>query len=132
MEKSVGQWMTEPLRRYAEFSGRSRRKEYWWFALFGGLIGIVLSIVDLTLGGTDALANALAGAGVGPFGGLFALAMIVPNLAVSFRRLHDLDKSAWWVLLGLIPIIGGLILLFWFVQRGTIGSNRFGADPVTD
>jgi uncharacterized membrane protein YhaH (DUF805 family) len=98
------------LRDYANFSGRSPRSEYWWFHLFCSLVlifGIVLLFFDL----------------------LIALALILPLVAVNIRRLHDLDKSGWWILIGIIPIAGPIILLFWHISPGTIGDNRFGRDP---
>jgi uncharacterized membrane protein YhaH (DUF805 family) len=129
MEKSAMQWMVEPIRKYATFSGRARRAEYWWFYLFFVLLFTALTIVDVIIFGYDPesgdpTANLLAG--------LAALALLLPMLGVSVRRLHDRDKSGWWLLWGLLPLIGGLILLYQYVQRGTIGDNRFGADPVSD
>lgn len=123
MDKSATQWMVEPLRNYANFQGRARRKEYWWFELLVIVVSFVLSIVDTMIFGATF-------AGIGMLGGMAALALLVPNLAVGVRRLHDRDQSGWWLLLGAVPLIGGLILLFWFVQRGTVGDNRFGADPL--
>jgi uncharacterized membrane protein YhaH (DUF805 family) len=127
MEKSAIGWMLTPLQKYASFSGRARRAEYWWFGLFVLLATIVLTSVDYMLLGADTMDQY----GFGPMAGIFSLGILVPSIAVSFRRLHDLDRSAWWVLIGLIPFIGSLILLFWYVQRGTVGDNRFGPDPVT-
>jgi uncharacterized membrane protein YhaH (DUF805 family) len=126
-EKSATQWMAEPIRKYATFEGRARRAEYWWFELFLILVSIVLAIVDMSVFGLEFLKDY---GGIGPIGGLFSLAMLVPSLAVSVRRLHDKDKSGWYLLIGLIPLVGGIILLVWFCQRGTIGDNRFGPDPV--
>jgi uncharacterized membrane protein YhaH (DUF805 family) len=127
MEKSAIQWMVVPLRQYATFTGRARRREYWWFTLLTVLVNIVLGIVDGAVMGGATLAQF---GGIGPLGAIAALALIIPGLAVSFRRMHDLDRSAWWLLLGLLPLIGGLILLYWYVQRGTVGGNRFGPDPL--
>lgn len=127
MEKSATQWMTEPLRKYATFSGRARRKEYWWYQLFAGLVVVGLTIVDSMLFEFDRIADY---GGAGPLVGLAALALIVPSIAVSVRRLHDLDKSAWYLLIGLIPLIGGIILFIWYVSRGTVGDNGFGSDPL--
>jgi uncharacterized membrane protein YhaH (DUF805 family) len=126
MDKSATQWMVEPIRKYASFSGRARRAEYWWFSLFLALGSFVLAILDSIVFGVATVADY----GIGPLGGLFSLGLIIPSIAVSFRRLHDLDRSAWWLLLGLIPLIGALVLLFWYVQRGTVGDNRFGPDPL--
>ena len=122
------EWMLMPLRRYAEFSGRSRRKEYWMFAL--GLI-IVYALCFLVLGGLGAAASDREGGGA-----LFmipimilALALFIPSLAVQVRRFHDQDKSGWFVLLSLIPFVGGLVVLVFMCLEGTRGPNRFGPDP---
>ncbi len=126
MEKSATQWMMEPLRKYAQFGGRARRAEYWWYILFTIGLNIVLSIADFVIFGIDRGGFG----GIGPLAGLAALALLVPGLAVSFRRIHDIDRSAWWLLIGLIPLIGGIVLIYWFCQRGTVGANQFGADPI--
>lgn len=127
------EWMLLPLRRYADFSGRSCRREYWMFALMHGVIGMLLYLPVLT-----AIAGAPAGPppailGVAlPLFALYVLVMAVPALAVQVRRLHDLDRSAWGLLWGLLPVAGLFILLYFMGQRGTAGPNRYGADPVTD
>lgn len=111
--------------KYVTFEGRARRSELWWFALFILLGNIVFGLLDALLFG------AMAGGGeFSPLGSLFSLAVFLPSIAVGVRRLHDLDRSGWWYLLVLIPLIGMLVLLFFFVQRGTAGPNRFGADPL--
>jgi uncharacterized membrane protein YhaH (DUF805 family) len=127
MEKTATQWMVEPIRKYATFGGRARRAEYWWFFVFNLIVSIVLAIVDMVVFGSEWLKSY---GGIGPLGAIFSLALLVPGLAVSVRRLHDRDKSGWFLLIGLIPLVGGIILLVWFVQRGTVGDNRFGPDPV--
>lgn len=117
-------WFLMALKKFADFSSRSRRKEYWFFVLFYLLIYIVLAIVDNMTG----MAKAEYG-GVGPLGGLFMLAMIVPSIAVAARRLHDIGKSGWWQLLAIVPLIGAIVLLIWYVKDGEPGTNRFGANP---
>lgn len=112
------------LSNYATFSGRAPRSEFWWFYLFLLLGNTVLGLVDSAFFGT-----APDGSPVSLLGGIFSLAMILPTIAVGVRRLHDRDMSGWWYLLFLIPLLGTLILIFFFVQRGTVGPNRFGADP---
>lgn len=107
------------LNKYATFSGRAWRPEYWWFALFSYFGGVILGIVDRILFGPD----------VGVLGAIWGLALIVPAVAVGVRRMHDLDRSGWWLLIGLIPLLGALILIYWFVQAGTRGSNRYGPEP---
>jgi uncharacterized membrane protein YhaH (DUF805 family) len=92
------------------------------------IIMIVLSIIESILG----LRSAQGEAGYyssGPLTGLLGLALLLPSLGVSARRLHDTDHSAWWLLLNLIPIVGWLVLLYWYVKAGTAGANQFGADP---
>lgn len=115
-------FMFRPLARYGDFSGRAQRAEYWWFALFCVAGSIAAAILDLVLG-SDLVD------GFGLFGLVFALAIILPSLSVAIRRLHDTDRSGWWVCLGLIPLIGTIILLIWYASDGTAGANRFGPDP---
>lgn len=140
------EWMLMPLKRYADFSGRSRRKEYWMYLLFLIIVGIAIGVVEALLGLSATVAN------TGPISALFSLATLVPSIAVSVRRLHDTDRSGWWVLLPLLPygallvgvfttnaallIIGGLAvfaaasaLLVFMCIDGTRGPNRFGGDP---
>lgn len=133
------EWMLLPLKRYAQFSGRSRRKEYWFFFLFLLIVSMVLMALDsmLGLGGstsrdfersaTGMSASYYSSAGILTF--IFALATFIPNLAVAIRRLHDTDRSGWWLLIGLIPLVGAIVLLVFFLTDGTRGPNRFGPDP---
>ena len=109
-------WMLMPLRRYAEFSGRSQRKEFWMFVLFYVIVMVVLGIVEGALGLTG-----MVGA-YGPLTALFLLGIIVPLIAVSIRRMHDQDRSGWWIL---VPIVN----LVFYCLEGTKGDNRFGPDP---
>jgi uncharacterized membrane protein YhaH (DUF805 family) len=122
-------WMLMPLKRYADFNGRSRRKEYWMFALFTFIVYIVL--YALMFMGMDYETGQPGVLGMLAMGllGLFALGVLVPSIAVAVRRFHDQDKSGWFVLLALIPFIGGLILLVFMCLEGTRGPNRFGEDP---
>ncbi len=101
------------FQKYADFTGRARRSELWWFVLFTVAVNFVLQLVGL-----EALA------------GLFALAVLIPSIAVGVRRLHDLDRTGWWYLLVLLPVIGWLVLIFFYIQPGTTGENRFGPDPM--
>ena len=117
-------WATLPLKRYAEFNGRSRRKEYWMFMLLAIGIYIVASILDRIAG-----MNGMIAGRYGPITMLVALGLLVPSIAVSIRRLHDSDRSGWWLLLGLVPMVGEIIVLVFMVLKGTRGANRFGADP---
>ena len=132
-------WMLLPLKRYAKFSGRARPKEFWMFILFLLLCMTGLAIVETTLGLGHTQKwvrhdnwNYAAGAyhEAGLLVKLFLLGIIIPKIAVAVRRLHDSDKSGWWVLLWLIPFIGWIILFIFLVRGGTRGPNRFGDDPV--
>jgi len=127
------EWMIMPYRRYAEFGGRSRRLEYWLFALFTVLVNAVLVAlfghVELTGAGVQyPLLYGVTG-GSGPIGGLFALVNFIPSLAVAVRRLHDQDRSGWLLLLFFVPILGWFALLVIFLLNGTDGPNRYGPDP---
>ncbi len=123
---STFDWMIAPLRNYATFTGRARRSEFWWFIVFMIIVSTLLGGIDIGIFGLRWLSS---GNPMGPLSSLASLALVIPSIAVSVRRLHDLDKSGWWYLLGLIPLIGALILLIWFASSGTAGSNRFGAEP---
>ena len=111
------------LKRYATFSGRSARGEYWYFLLFYFLILIALTVLDVLTG----LFN--ESSGIGLLTGLFAWAMFIPSLAVSIRRLHDTAHSGWWFLITFIPVIGGIWLLVYMVQDSADGDNRYGPNP---
>jgi uncharacterized membrane protein YhaH (DUF805 family) len=102
--------------KYVQFGGRACRSEYWYWTLFVIIATIVANIIDATLG-------------LGFVGGIVGLGLFLPGLAVSARRLHDIDRTFWWVLLA-FTIIGTLVLIYWACQRGTAGPNRFGADPL--
>ncbi|MEC9492142.1 DUF805 domain-containing protein [Flexistipes sp.] len=116
-------WYLEALKKYAVFSGRSRRKEYWYFFLFNLIIHFILIIID-TLTGTY---NQEAGMGL--LSTIYFFAVLLPGIAVSVRRLHDTNRRGWWILLSLIPIIGAIVLLIFMVQDSTPGENRFGSNP---
>ena len=116
-------WYLEVLRKYLVFEGRARRKEYWFFVLFNIIIAMILAIIDSTIGTLN------PETGVGLLSGVYSLAVLIPTIAVAIRRLHDTDRSGWWLLILLVPIIGGLVLLVFFVLDGTPGSNQFGPNP---
>lgn len=116
-------WYLEVLKKYAVFSGRARRKEYWYFFLFHLIISFVLGFTDGFLGTFN------VAAGIGLLGGIYALAVLLPSIAVSVRRLHDTDRSGWWVLISFVPIIGFIVLLVFMVQDSTSGENRYGSNP---
>jgi len=116
-------WYFEVLKKYAVFSGRARRKEYWYFFLFNIIVSIVLGVIDGITGSFS------PEAGMGLLGGIYALAVLIPGIAVSVRRLHDTDRSGWWLLIALIPLIGAIVLLVFMVQDSKPGQNQFGSNP---
>lgn len=118
--------VTTVLSKYATFQGRAARPEYWWWVLATLIFFIALAIVDGAVFAPMMGHEAFSVDAAQPLSSLASLALLLPNLAVSVRRLHDTDRSGWWLLLGLIPIIGTLVLLFFMIQRGTDGANRFG------
>jgi uncharacterized membrane protein YhaH (DUF805 family) len=118
------EWMILPLKRYADFEGRSRRKEYWMFVLGLVIVAVAVTLIELLLG----LEGSVAGS-YGPLTLLLFLAVFIPGIAVQVRRFHDQDKSGWFVLIGLIPFIGSLIVFVFMLLEGTRGPNRFGPDP---
>lgn len=109
------------LSKFADFSGRARRREYWTFALVNGLIALILLILGLAFGEDSPASNIMVT--------IFYLIMLVPNLSVSVRRLHDIGKSGWYMFLSLIPLIGGLILLIWSLMDSEPGENQYGKNP---
>jgi uncharacterized membrane protein YhaH (DUF805 family) len=124
-------WMLMPLRRYAEFEGRSRRKEYWMFALLNLLIGLFVGLVfvvgyyaDMSQGEMDTYLMPAVWLAC-----LYSLATLIPGIALAIRRLHDTDRSGWNLLWGLVPFVGGFILLYFYVSEGDRRPNRFGPDP---
>ena len=118
------EWMLMPVKRYADFNGRSRRKEYWMFVLGVVILVVLLSIIEGILG-----LSGMVGGVYGPLTTLAMLGLLIPGLAVQVRRFHDQDKSGWFVLLGFIPLLGGLVVLVFMCLSGTQGPNRFGPDP---
>lgn len=116
-------WYLAVVKKYAVFSGRARRKEYWMFILFYTLFGIVAMVLDNVLGTT------VAGLGYGLFYCVFVLAMVLPSLGVGVRRLHDVGKSGWFLFIVLIPIVGAIWLLVLACSDGIAGPNKYGANP---
>ena len=102
---------------YVKFDGRASRPAFWWWFLFGILVGIGANIIDAIIGS------------FGVVSGLAALALLLPNLSVAIRRLHDTDHSGWWVLIGLIPIIGWIVLLIFYLRQSDPGENQYGPPP---
>lgn len=123
-------WYLKVLKNYVTFTGRASRSEFWFYFLFNVIFAIVAMILDNILG-----TKIQVGGQSLPYGYvyiLYALATFVPGLAVSVRRLHDVDKSGWFYFILLIPIIGGIWLLVLFCTEGTRGENKYGLDPLTN
>jgi uncharacterized membrane protein YhaH (DUF805 family) len=116
-------WYLEVLKKYAIFNGRSRRSEYWYFVLYNVLFSVIALLIDVVTGTYD------RAIGLGLVGGIYSLGVLIPSLAVTVRRLHDTDRSGWWLLVGLIPILGWIVLLVYYVQDGSPDNNRYGANP---
>jgi uncharacterized membrane protein YhaH (DUF805 family) len=115
------QWYLAVLKNYAGFSGRARRQEFWMFVLVNFVISVVLSILDAIIGTQTS--------GVGLLSGIYALAVLIPSIAVAIRRLHDTDRSGWWILIGLVPCVGFIILIVFYAMEGVRGDNQYGPDP---
>jgi len=120
--------MFQPFKKYADFQGRARRSEYWLFWLFCFIVGLVIGVLRLATGGMEAMQSGRLDA-MGVVNLLFSLAVLIPSLAVAFRRLHDTNRSAWWILIAFIPILGWIALIVFYLLPGTPGPNRFGPDP---
>ncbi len=110
-------WYIDVLRKYAVFSGRARRKEFWMYVLFYIIIVVVLSVVESMIGIPFILS------------GLYTLALIIPSIAVTVRRLHDTGRSGWWWFIGFVSVIGGIVLLVFMVLDSQPGDNEYGANP---
>lgn len=120
---SFGEALPLFFKNFANFNGRSSRGAYWWLVLINFLIGFGLGLVDGLVFG-----DFVRGSGIGILGLLWSLAVLIPGISLGFRRLHDVDKTAWWMLIALIPIVGAIVLIFFTVQEGTPGTNKFGPD----
>lgn len=116
-------WFVTVLKRYAQFSGRASRSEYWYFVLIYILASVLLGFLDGFLGTYSYTAD------VGLLSGILILGLLIPSLAVSVRRLHDTNKSGWWLLIGLIPLIGGIVLLVFTCQKSDPQPNQYGTEP---
>jgi len=110
-------WYLTVLKKYAVFSGRAHRKEYWMFFLFNTIIASVLGFVERLAGSP------------GVVGSLYGLAVLIPSVSVSVRRLHDTNRSGWWLLIELVPLIGSIVLLVFMVQDSQPGENQHGPNP---
>ena len=110
-------WYLKVITNYVGFTGRARRKEYWMYCLFYIIIGIAIGVVERVISMDGVLS------------GLYSLALLLPSIAVSIRRMHDTGRSGWWLLLNFIPILGWLIFLFFTVQDSQPGENEYGPNP---
>ena len=117
-------YFIDVVKKYAVFSGRARRSEYWFFILFYTILSIVLSYVD-------AIAGLMIVEGVGMLSSLLALGLLLPSIGVTIRRLHDSGKSGWWLLFMMIPIIGWIVGLIFMVLGSSEGDNKYGANPIS-
>ena len=118
-----GEAVSRGFRKYSTFSGRATRAESWWWVLFTVLAGIVLAVVDIFTGTMGMFGDS------GLLGGLFELATLIPSLALGARRLHDINRTGWWLLLAFVLLIGLIVLIVWAIKRGDKGPNKYGPDP---
>jgi uncharacterized membrane protein YhaH (DUF805 family) len=117
------EWYLQALRRYTDFSGRSRRKEYWMFALFTVIFSVTTTILDYILGTDSFILN------TGFLSFIYGLGIFIPTISVSVRRLHDTGKSGWMLLVAIIPLIGAIWLLVLFLTDSAPGENQYGSNP---
>lgn len=106
---------------YCRFQGRSSRSEYWWWVLFVAILSFCIGIIEGILGFSMTAVQATSG--------ILSLALLLPGLGLSVRRLHDINKSGWWILLGLIPVVGAIVLIIWFAQNSQMQDNQYGPVP---
>lgn len=106
---------------YCRFQGRSSRSEYWWWVLFVAILSFGIGIVEGILGFSMTAVQATSG--------ILSLVLLLPGLGLSVRRLHDINKSGWWILLGLIPVVGGIVLIIWFARNSQMQDNQYGPVP---
>jgi uncharacterized membrane protein YhaH (DUF805 family) len=116
-------WYFEALRKYADFSGRARRREYWVFTLISTAINIWLTLADMVVGTYD------EDSGFSLLSSIYTLAVFIPSLAVTVRRLHDTDRSGWWMLIAFVPCVGAIVLLVFTLSDSTPGENQYGPSP---
>ena len=116
-------WYLKVLKQYADFNGRARRKEYWMFTIFNIIFGGIAMTLDSVFG------IAIEGVGYGPLYGVYVLVLFIPGLAVAVRRLHDIGKSGWMILIALIPVIGAIWILVLMVTDSNPGENLYGVNP---
>lgn len=113
----INWFMKVVTQHYFDFNGRARRAEFWWYIVVYMVLAIIVNVIDsmVHLGGL--------------LGGLLSLALLLPNLGVAVRRLHDTNRSGWWILIALVPLVGIVLLIIWYAAEGTKGPNTYGPDP---
>ena len=122
-------WFLKVLKQYVDFRGRARRMEYWMFILFNMIFATIAMTLDSVLGLSFSFYGESMGYGWGWISIIYYLAILLPFFAVFVRRLHDIGKSGWSVLIALIPFVGGIILLVWMFRDSQAGENKWGANP---
>jgi uncharacterized membrane protein YhaH (DUF805 family) len=115
--------------QYFDFNGRTARDPFWYYVLAYVVLYAAVSIVQSVFGFHGMTPYGYYDYSPRPLTGLLALGLLLPGLGIAARRLHDIDRSAWWLLIGIVPFVGWLVLIYWYVQPGTAGSNQFGPDP---
>lgn len=126
----INWWKQAVFENYANFNGRARRSEFWYFTLFNIIVDIIFLIligIVASNAGNGAYGTAIVALYIGYM--LYNLAMAIPTIAVSVRRLHDIDKSGWFYLIGFVPLVGQILLIIWFATEGSKGSNEYGHNP---
>ena len=118
----------EALKKYAVFHGRAHRAEFWWFVLFNAIFSFALNITfGARVGVPEETVSSASPLAILP--AIYGLAVLLPAIGVSIRRLHDTNRSGWWLLIALFPIVGAIVLIVFYAQAGDAGENQFGADP---
>jgi uncharacterized membrane protein YhaH (DUF805 family) len=117
-----GEAISSGFSNYVNFSARAARSEFWYWTLFVILVAIVANVVDAVVVGI--------GSGFAPVSTIVSLGLILPNIAMQVRRLHDTDRTGWWILIALVPLVGIILLIVWYATKGTDGSNQYGSDPL--
>lgn len=117
------EWYLKVLRNYAGFYGRARRKEFWMFMVWNTVIALAVILIDLNIGTFN------YEIGLGLLNGIYNLAVLIPGIAVSIRRLHDIGRSGWWFLFTLVPFIGVIVLIVFYALDSEPGPNEYGDNP---
>lgn len=119
---SFGEAVNKALaQNYCNFSGRASRSEYWWYALFTMILGVVIGFVLGIFGAGSTAVSVIQG--------LVSLALLLPGLGLCVRRLHDISKSGWWIFISLVPLLGAILLIIWFCKPSDAGMNQYGPEP---